>query len=171
MVVTDNQDSGPTAPHHQPPQNGARPIEVQAQQDLKQLRKEAGGNVRKWMETVFSEVRDSMPPKVRESYAKYLAKIDEIEAKTGKTLDDANPEGLKLWKAAMQTFRKDAGVTPDTLKNGYIKVYKDWIDGMKANLTSAYERVYRIVGAKEPVDFAAEHQAFLKAQRAPAAKK
>lgn len=143
---------------------------VQRIADLKLMRQRAGGNVRKWVESVFSECRDTMPPNIREFYNKYLKKIDEIEAKTGKPLDDANIEGLKMWKAARVVWRKEAGVTPETIKASYIGVYKDWIDGMRTDLTAAYERVYQALGVKEPVDFLAQYQA-VKAHRAAASKK
>lgn len=139
------------------------------QQDLKMMRRLAGGNVRKWVESVFSEVRDTMPPNIRAFYNKYLEKIDEIEAKTGKPLDDANVEGLKMWNAAVQGWKKEAGVTPETVKASFVNVYKDWIDELRGQLTAAYEHVYKTLGVKEPVDFKAEHAAFVKAQRARAA--
>lgn len=141
-------------------------MDQQVEAEIAFLKTISGGDVRKWVTSIFGDIQDSLTPELRADYALYLKTIDDIEAKTGKKLDNNNPEGLKLWGAAKEGWKKERGITQDSVNKEVVNLYKSWIDEMREELKAKYAKTYEVLGIPGPVKFEEEHKAYVAAKRA-----
>lgn len=141
-------------------------MDQQVEAEIEFLKKISGGDVRKWVTSIFGDIQESLTPELRADYALYLRTIDEIEGKTGKKLDNNNAEGMKLWNAAKEGWKKQRGITQDVVQSEVVNLYKGWIEEMREELKAKYKKAYEVLGITGPVKFEEEHKAYVAAQRA-----